>query len=220
MGNNPYHQNSSSSEHSDPGINSEHNNQDGPYYHDHIDYTPEVTVNAATQIKGQENIVSVNTLDSKSIAEMVRAVIKESGGAQMNITINCCTAIIGNRNIVGPGMAEVARHMQYVKAAGTFPKRDIPVSGSQQQATAELATPGTIAPVTKMSPNTNAPSRPAKQGATSPARPTRTALQDTATAVTPTLVSSTRDVSFAVVTKRLASDAGDEKPVGKRAREE
>jgi hypothetical protein len=220
IANNPFHQNSSSSEDYDAGSNSVNNIQDGPYYQTPIDDMPEMTSNAATQIKGHENIVSVNTLDAKSIAEMVRAVAKESTGTQINITINCSTTIIGSRNIVGPGMVEVARHMQQAKAAGTFPKRDIPVLGSQQQAATELATPGAIVPVIKMSPNTVDPNQPAKQGASSSARATPTVLQDTVTAVAPKLLTSTRNVSFAVATKRLASDAGYEKPVGKRARDE
>jgi hypothetical protein len=220
IANNPYHQNSSSSEDSDAGSNSEDNSQDGPYYQEPKDDMPEMTVNVTSQIKGHENIVSVNAMDAKSIAEMVRAVAKESAGTQMNITINCSTTIIGSRNIVGPDMVEAARHMQQAKATGNFPKRGIPVLGPPQQATVELATPGAMAPVVKTSPNTVAPSNPAKQGASSPARATRTVFQDTATAVTPTLVSSTRNVTFAVATKRLASDAGYEKPVGKRAREE
>jgi hypothetical protein len=132
IANNPFHQNSSSSEDSDAGSNFENNNQDGPYYQDPVDDMPEMMVNAATQIKGHENIVSVNTLDAKIIAKMVHAVAKESAGTQMNITINCSATIIRSRNIVGPGMVEVARHMQQAKAAGTFPKRDIPALGSQQ----------------------------------------------------------------------------------------
>jgi hypothetical protein len=125
MGNNAYREDSSSSEYFER-INLEDNDPNGPFYQDPVDDTPEFTINAATQIKGHQNIVSVSTLDVEQIAEMVGAVVKASQGSghsSINITINCGTTIIGNRNIVGSGLGEVARHMQQAKSAGTFPNR-------------------------------------------------------------------------------------------------
>lgn len=147
--NNPYGENSSSSEYSER-TNSEDNNPNGPYYRDPVDNTPEITINAATQIKGHQNIVSVSTLDAKQIAEMVGVVVKASHGSShssINITINCGTTIIGDRNIVGPGLGEVARHMQQAKAAGTFPNQAtstvVPAQGPDSPAPSALHNPDT-----------------------------------------------------------------------------
>jgi hypothetical protein len=156
MGNNLYRENSSSSEYSER-TNPEDNDPNGPYYRGSVDDTPEITINAATQIKGHQNIVSVSTLDAKQIAEMVAAIVKSShrsGHSTINITINCGTTIIGDRNIIGSEIGEVARHMQQAKAAGTFPNRAT-LAGAPPQGPV-LPTPSTQRdPDTPVMPNTN-----------------------------------------------------------------
>lgn len=113
---------------------------------DSEDETPEITINAATQIRGSGNIISIAQLDSARIANLVATIIcgdtvssdsptasqttPESppqgpvtnlstsrtkgrrGGLNMNITVNCGATIIGDRNIVGPGLGDIARQMQ------------------------------------------------------------------------------------------------------------
>ncbi|PSN72813.1 hypothetical protein BS50DRAFT_582440 [Corynespora cassiicola Philippines] len=114
------------------------------------DETPEVTINAATQIRGHGNIISIPQMDSLRIAQMVALMLGtvpqiqptqfnpaaaaaaaqqqgQQGTAQgapaqpifssrkpphVNITVNCGATIIGDRNIVGPGLGDIARHMQ------------------------------------------------------------------------------------------------------------
>ena len=155
--NNPYREDSLSSEYSER-TNPEDNDPNGPYYQDPVDDTPELTINAATQIKGHQNIVSISTFDAKQIAEMVGAVVKASqvpGHSSVNITINCGTTIIGDRNIVGPGLGEVARHMQQAKAAGMFPNQATsavaPPRGSVSPAPSALRDPDTpVAPNTDL----------------------------------------------------------------------
>jgi hypothetical protein len=102
------------------------------------DGTPEVTINAATQIRGTGNIVSIAQMDSARIATLVTTLLNEgslpnvAGPPQtpvsspsssrtelrttthrkLNITVNCGATIIGDRNIVGPGLGDIARQMQ------------------------------------------------------------------------------------------------------------
>ncbi|KAI4638054.1 hypothetical protein J4E93_010522 [Alternaria ventricosa] len=119
------------------------------------DDTPEITINAATQIRGHGNIISIAQMDSVRIANLIATVLSgeaiemsktgeeddaagrpitpESPTTQatargqctsttqvrgvkrysnINITVNCGATIIGDRNIVGPGLGDIARQMQ------------------------------------------------------------------------------------------------------------
>ncbi|KAF2255922.1 hypothetical protein BU26DRAFT_11772 [Trematosphaeria pertusa] len=111
------------------------------------DDTPEVNINATTQIRGHGNIISIAQMDSVRIANLV-AILLHGGipptvplaqaAAQaahqpagyrepprhrplrrdprhfpnININVNCGATVIGDRNIVGPGLGDIARHMQ------------------------------------------------------------------------------------------------------------
>lgn len=109
--------------------------------------TPEITINAATQIRGNGNIVSIAQMDSVRIANLVSTILagdpvpsdptapptltptsppqvpvtsphssrterRKKGCLNLNITVNCGATIIGDRNIVGPGLGDIARQMQ------------------------------------------------------------------------------------------------------------
>src|SRR5690242_18325509 len=114
--------------------------------------TPEITINAATQIRGNGNIISIAQMDSARIANLVATILsgsptpsdpvaqtpptsptsptsppqapvtslsstrtegkKKKSSFNVNITINCGATIIGDRNIVGPGLGDIARQMQ------------------------------------------------------------------------------------------------------------
>lgn len=127
------------------------------------DDVPEITINAATQIRGTGNIVSIAQMDSIRIASLIAKLLKggddnidntssppsppqspptqaeasssplatlanlasaaassskpseplkERRLPRMNITLNCGATIIGDRNIVGPGLGDIARQMQ------------------------------------------------------------------------------------------------------------
>jgi hypothetical protein len=105
------------------------------------DDTPEITINAATQIRGHGNIISIAQMDSVRIANLIASMLNgeetktsyacppipsspsqerttrtEVRGIKkfpnINITVNCGATIIGDRNIVGPGLGDVARQMQ------------------------------------------------------------------------------------------------------------
>lgn len=100
---------------------------------------PEVTINAATQIRGNGNIISTAQMDSVRIANLVASILfdksvqtdaatapqapvtnlhssrteqRKKGCINVNITVNCGATIIGDRNIVGPGLGDIARQMQ------------------------------------------------------------------------------------------------------------
>jgi hypothetical protein len=107
------------------------------------DDTPEITINAATQVRGNGNIISIAQMDSVRIANLI-AVMLHGGKIpepaspsqpqqgqtlpslaslsfepkparqypKINITVNCGATIIGDRNIVGPGLGDIARQMQ------------------------------------------------------------------------------------------------------------
>ncbi|KAH7080412.1 hypothetical protein BKA63DRAFT_506398 [Paraphoma chrysanthemicola] len=108
--------------------------------------TPEITINAATQVRGNGNIISIAQMDSVRIANLIAILlngkIPQPEGApqtppepqhghtlpsiasitgeqkparqppKLNITINCGATVIGDRNIVGPGLGDIARQMQ------------------------------------------------------------------------------------------------------------
>jgi cytochrome c551/c552 len=114
--------------------------------------TPEIIINASTQIRGHGNIVSIAQMDSARIAGLITSLLnrEDKNGDEktpdtatpsssssppqtatqertsrtqvrgttkkypntINITVNCGATIIGDRNIVGPGLGDVARQMQ------------------------------------------------------------------------------------------------------------
>ncbi|KAF2869760.1 hypothetical protein BDV95DRAFT_596075 [Massariosphaeria phaeospora] len=91
------------------------------------DNTPEVTINAQTQIRGHGNIISPPHMDSAQIAHLVTSTINgiASGEAdpasgvrparqssKVRITVNCGATVIGDRNIVSLNIGEAARHFQ------------------------------------------------------------------------------------------------------------
>ncbi|KAF1841029.1 uncharacterized protein K460DRAFT_410421 [Cucurbitaria berberidis CBS 394.84] len=110
------------------------------------DDTPEITINAATQIRGNGNIISIAQMDSARIANLIACMLHGGKGTEvesptqthpqsppttptapaapvahettkkqfstLNITVNCGATIIGDRNIVGPGLGDIARQMQ------------------------------------------------------------------------------------------------------------
>jgi hypothetical protein len=120
------------------------------------DETPEITINAATQVRGHGNIISIAQLDSVRIANLIAVML--SGGKladpanseaghtlpslaslasepkpsrhypKINITVNCGATVTGDRNIVGPGLGDIARQMQVAQ-------REKAAQQQQQQAT-------------------------------------------------------------------------------------
>lgn len=123
---------------------------------------PEITINAATQIRGNGNIISIAQMDSVRIANLVATILsgdpvpsdsttpptpptpasppqapvtslrssrterRRKCGLNVNITVNCGATIIGDRNIVGPGLGDIARQMQ-------FSQRNAALQAHQQQ---------------------------------------------------------------------------------------
>lgn len=108
--------------------------------------TPEININATTQIRGHGNIISIAQMDSMRVANLLAILIhggippqaqtntpRQPQGQQenipapsvanrpvrerrelpkINININCGATVVGDRNIVGPGLGDIARHMQ------------------------------------------------------------------------------------------------------------
>ena len=130
------------------------------------DETPEITINAATQVRGNGNIISITQMDSVRIANLIAVMLH---GAKMpepaspqpqtppqhpqtlpslasltaepksakqypkiNITVNCGATVIGDRNIVGPGLGDIARQMQVAQ-------RNAALQAQQQQQQAAQA---------------------------------------------------------------------------------
>lgn len=129
-------------------------NAQSPYEHEHDEEeeeekeeeTPEITVNAATQVRGHGNIISIAQMDSVRIASLIATLLNDGKVPEnvcpptppttetqstpsppstttttipatrqiprINITVNCGATIIGDRNIVGPGLGDIARQMQ------------------------------------------------------------------------------------------------------------
>lgn len=130
---------------------------------DSEDETPEITINAATQIRGNANIISIAQMDSVRIANLVATILSgesipsdptassaptsppqapvtnlstsrtrgSRGTSNVNITVNCGATIIGDRNIVGPGLGDIARQMQLAQ-------RNAAVQAHQQQQQTQL----------------------------------------------------------------------------------
>jgi hypothetical protein len=101
------------------------------------DDTPEITINAATQVRGNGNIISITQMDSVRIANLIATMLQGPKAPEptspqtlpslasmtsepkptrqyprVNITVNCGATVIGDRNIVGPGLGDIARQMQ------------------------------------------------------------------------------------------------------------
>jgi hypothetical protein len=104
---------------------------------------PDITINAATQVRGNGNIISIAQMDSARIAHLI-AIMLHGGKMpeptsplqppqaqtlpslaslvaepklsrpfpKINITVNCGATVLGDRNIVGPGLGDIARQMQ------------------------------------------------------------------------------------------------------------
>lgn len=105
---------------------------------DKTDEIPEVIIHAATQIRGHGNIISVPPMDATKIVGMLHTMLfgpvsptspvppqnAATQGAsdhghearmkalRINITVNCGATVVGDKNIVGPGLGDIARHMQ------------------------------------------------------------------------------------------------------------
>ncbi|EAT85399.2 hypothetical protein HBH56_039050 [Parastagonospora nodorum] len=114
-----------------------HNPYDAEDEHDEDD-TPEITINAATQVRGHGNIISIAQMDSLRIANLIATILRGDSPSpspssspeattlpllasmtkpsrpypRINVTVNCGATVIGDRNIVGPGLGDVARQMQ------------------------------------------------------------------------------------------------------------
>ncbi|KAF2131564.1 hypothetical protein P153DRAFT_365141 [Dothidotthia symphoricarpi CBS 119687] len=139
------------------------------------DDIPEIIVNASTQIRGSGNIISVAQIDSVRIASLLAAILdgeqptnatslhqspsstprgrgrttKQS--LKMNITINCGATIIGDRNIVGPGLGDIARQMQLAQ-------RNQTASMQQQSQNQGQASKSAVAPTPPSSRSPSVPS--------------------------------------------------------------
>jgi len=140
-----------------------HNPYDADDEEKEDDDTPEINVNAMTQVRGHGNIISIAQMDSVRIANLIVALLNgavppsptvsssqetdagqqvpqasqaEAAGSsgahrtqsesqrprawrrdarhmpKVNVTVNCGATVIGDRNIVGPGLGDIARHIQ------------------------------------------------------------------------------------------------------------
>ena len=131
---------------------------------------PEITVNAATQIRGHGNIVSIAYMDSVRIANLISAILSgdpdkappdgvrpltpqsptarvlatsrtEMRGVKMypsvNITVDCSATILGDRNIVGPGLGDIAIQMHMAQRNRAAQQQQ--QQQQQQQAAAQAA---------------------------------------------------------------------------------
>ena len=177
-----------------------------PYMHDEEEYdrehdgdhTPEIVINAATQIRGHGNIISIAPMDSVRIANLITSVLncdeldeatrpltppsppslatappERTSKTQVrgikrypniNITVNCGATVIGDRNIVGPGLGDIARQMQMAQ------RNQAALLAQQQQrqqaaaAAAAMGTPGqskmASPPLQQRSSNSFFPSQP------------------------------------------------------------
>ena len=157
---------------------------------------PEININAATQIRGHGNIVSIAQMDSVRIANLISAILTgdpdkatpdcgrpltpqsptervlatsrtEMRGVKMypsiNITVNCGATIIGDRNIVGPGLGDIARQMhmaQRNQAAQQQQQQQQQQQAAQAAAQAQAAVAAAAAQPQKMVPGTTIASPP------------------------------------------------------------
>ncbi|KAF1911889.1 hypothetical protein BDU57DRAFT_413930, partial [Ampelomyces quisqualis] len=142
-----------------------------PYDHEEEDEkddddVPDITINAATQVRGNGNIISIAQMDSVRIANLIAIMLhggkmpeptspSQPAPAQtlpslaslvdeprplraypkINITVNCGATVLGDRNIVGPGLGDIARQMQLAQRTQA--------SQAQQQAAQTQRTPST-----------------------------------------------------------------------------
>lgn len=134
-----------------PSPNDDMHNSYCPEDNKEEEETPEINVNASTQIRGHGNIISIAQMDSGRIASLVAMLLsghspqtalqqqQEQPASpeqvhapslglspqphherqyhvrktpKMIININCGATVVGDRNIVGPGLGDIARHMQ------------------------------------------------------------------------------------------------------------
>jgi hypothetical protein len=133
-----------------PNVTSPYEHEEEHEGKDNDNDVPEITINAATQIRGHGNIISIAQMDSMRISNLITSILSgentkaatadaacpltppsprasvvarqeetsrtEVRGVKkypnINITVNCGATIIGDRNIVGPGLGDIARQMQ------------------------------------------------------------------------------------------------------------
>jgi hypothetical protein len=142
---------------------------------DDDDETPDITVNAATQIRGNGHIISITQMDSVRIAGLIGMMLYGPQPAQasarapapksakhfpkFNITVNCGATVIGDRNIVGPGLGDIARQMQ---ASQRNQALQAQAKGTAATVTAPLCSQ---VPTPPLSPNSSAESGGAKRKA-------------------------------------------------------
>lgn len=125
------------------------------------DDTPEIIINAATQIRGNGNIVSLAQMDSARIASLLTATLngEQPTGitsppstprarersprylTKMNITVNCGVTIIGDRNIVGPGLGDIARQVQLAQRNQAVAAQQHCQNQAQASTSAQTRTP-------------------------------------------------------------------------------
>jgi hypothetical protein len=123
------------------------------------DDTPEITINAATQVRGNGNIISITQMDSVRIANLIATMLQGPKSPEppspqtlpslailasepkpshqyprINITVNCGATVIGDRNIVGPGLGDIARQMQVVQRNQTAQSQQMQNAQSQREA--------------------------------------------------------------------------------------
>jgi hypothetical protein len=123
------------------------------------DDTPEITINAATQVRGNGNIISITQMDSVRIANLIATMLQgpkppEAPSPQtlpslarlasgpkpahqyprINITVNCGATVIGDRNIVGPGLGDIARQMQVAQRNQTAQSQQMQNAQTQREA--------------------------------------------------------------------------------------
>jgi hypothetical protein len=154
------------------------------------DDTPEININAMTQVRGHGNIISVAQMDSVRIANLIVSILhgtvppspsapapqaaqpeptgSESTSSQtehassthrtqhdtyrprswrrdarhipkVNVTVNCGATVIGDRNIVGPGLGDIARHMQMAQRSQMVQRQQMLQQQQQQHVNAARA---------------------------------------------------------------------------------
>lgn len=126
----------------------------------------EIHINAATQVRGNGNIISIAQYDSIRLANLIAFMLNAARTPEpasptspqtqqpgqtlpsiaalsendvrkpfpkININVNCGATVIGDRNIVGPGLGDIARQVQLAQRNQAMHARQ-PQSHQQQQA--------------------------------------------------------------------------------------
>jgi hypothetical protein len=143
-----------------------------PYDHEEEDDkddddVPDITINAATQVRGNGNIISITQMDSARIANLI-AIMLHGGKTpepkspsqppqaqtlpslaslvcepkplrpypKINITVNCGATVLGDRNIVGPGLGDIARQMQLAQRTQAMQAQQLAAQNQRTSSTA------------------------------------------------------------------------------------